>query len=447
MSFPSYSGTLLWHSDKSRIDEIHTYSIRLEKRTFITGGKARQAVFLTPLNPFGKDPEEEKRHSDYTVLQKAPCETKWKRNQDAVYWVRLKEAQDQRLESWQTKSFAIVIYFTIPGDCIDCVAARDGDRVLFERLATPRPPPKITLKRNWQSQEQQQEQQPEQPTSHTDVPSIWKQRTVQKRTKYRESGSNSLLKWVWILISVTKKSTQMHSWRTKLWKQNWQVRIQKPLKESKLVQILYSRRSGEVEDGVQPTIQPSYLRDGWCGAHWVEDIQDSMPIMPTLRFEKTILCRCEKHIRPDLDMMRRIKAASEALKAPCFRTSAINAKGYKHGPHLWQEHHYKPKDAPDGCSKNKRQKTSIWDRWQNDETYRESQLAIDWSDAWVRYLDHSAKIYISHTVPHMQKNRYNNLLYLRSVDEDKQAPPPQRVAVDLIFFDIYLWVFWAQLKI
>ena len=35
------------------------------------------------------------------------------------------------------------------------------------------------------------------------------------------------------------------------------------------------------------------------------------------------------------------------------------------------------------------------DRWQNDETHRESQLAADWSDAWVRYLDHIAQIDIS----------------------------------------------------
>ena len=32
--------------------------------------RARQAVFLTPLNPLGKDPEE-KHHFDYTVPQKA----------------------------------------------------------------------------------------------------------------------------------------------------------------------------------------------------------------------------------------------------------------------------------------------------------------------------------------------------------------------------------------
>ena len=88
----------------------------------IPGGKeeynARQAVFLTPLNPFGKDPEEEKPHPDYTIPQKAPHETRWRRNQDAVCWVRLKEAQDQGLQFWQTKSFAISTYATVPGTAL-----------------------------------------------------------------------------------------------------------------------------------------------------------------------------------------------------------------------------------------------------------------------------------------------------------------------------------------
>ena len=41
---------------------------------------------------------------------------------------------------------------TIHGDCIDRVTSQIGDRVLFERLDTPRPAPKVTLKQNWQSQ-------------------------------------------------------------------------------------------------------------------------------------------------------------------------------------------------------------------------------------------------------------------------------------------------------
>ena len=63
---------------------------------------------------------------------------------------------------------------------------------------------------------------------------------------------------------------------------------------------------------------------------------------------------------------------------------------------------------------------------QNDETCRESHLAINWSGAWVRYLDHIAKIDIFHTAPHLQRNRYNNQRYLRSVDGDEQAPSLQQ---------------------
>ena len=101
-------------------------------------------------------------------------------------------------------------------------------------------------------------------------------------------------------------------------------------------------------------------------------------------------------------MIRCIKAAFEILKAHYFRTSVVTARGYTHSPNLWQEHHHQAKDALRSTKKGERNFTSIWDRWQNNETCRESQLAIDWSNAWVRYLDHIAQIDIS------QKRRKNN---------------------------------------
>ena len=117
-------------------------------------GKDRQAVFLTPTNHFGNDREEEP-HNDYTVPQKVLFVTRWKDDQNAVYCVRLSKAQDQGLEFWQTKAFAIMTYATIPGDCIDKITSEEGNRVLFERLETPRPALKVTLKMNWHSQQQQ----------------------------------------------------------------------------------------------------------------------------------------------------------------------------------------------------------------------------------------------------------------------------------------------------
>ena len=109
--------------------------------------KARQSVLCTALDPFGKDPEEESRNFDYNVPQKQYYEAHRKRNQDAVFLIKdCSRAQDQGLRFWQTKSFAIITHTTGPGDCIDRVTSQNGNRVLFERLATPRPPPKVTLK-------------------------------------------------------------------------------------------------------------------------------------------------------------------------------------------------------------------------------------------------------------------------------------------------------------
>ena len=42
--------------------------------------KARQAVFLTHLNPCGRDPEEEKPHVDHSSSKKVPHESRWTRN-------------------------------------------------------------------------------------------------------------------------------------------------------------------------------------------------------------------------------------------------------------------------------------------------------------------------------------------------------------------------------
>ena len=178
MLFTSYSRTLGRYRSRSKFNGILSNFSTLEEvlksqRTFmwlffdrgrscdyqsvleyglIPGGKekdkARQAVFLTPTNPFRNDPEGERAHDDLTVPQKGPYITSWKPTQNAVFWVRLSEVEDLGLEFWQTKSFAIMTYATLPGDCIDRVTSDVGDRVLFEQLETHRPPRKVTLSKN-----------------------------------------------------------------------------------------------------------------------------------------------------------------------------------------------------------------------------------------------------------------------------------------------------------
>ena len=153
----------------------------------IPGGKekdkARQAVFLTPINLFGNDPEEEESHDDFKVPQKTAYVTKWKYDQDAVSWVRLSKALGLGWEFWQTKSYAIMTNATIPGDCIDRVTSQSGERVDFERLTIPRPAPKATPKKNSQSQPQQQHS-----SSLTDVLGTVKTKVVKEHWTGAQDG-------------------------------------------------------------------------------------------------------------------------------------------------------------------------------------------------------------------------------------------------------------------
>ena len=161
--------------------------------------KARQAVFFTPLNQFGNDTDEEKLHGDHTVPQKVHYQTCWKRNQDAVYWIHFIQSAG-----------SIITNATVPRDCTDRVISQNWDRVIFERVATPRPAPKVTLKSNWLTKQKQQ-QQPQQPTLEEGVKA-----GVRDDTKNAtEVEVEPFQKWTLVLISLNIKSSQMHSRITK----------------------------------------------------------------------------------------------------------------------------------------------------------------------------------------------------------------------------------------
>ena len=129
----------------------------------IAGGReskeGRQTIFFTPLNPFGDNPDEEEPSEDLSKPRKVHYHSEWKSRQDAVYRINLARAQDKGLRLWQTRSNAVIVYNSVPADCIDKMISRKGERTLFERLSTPRPAPKIVLESAWQSQQQQQQQQ------------------------------------------------------------------------------------------------------------------------------------------------------------------------------------------------------------------------------------------------------------------------------------------------
>ena len=76
--------------------------------------EGRQAVFFTPLNPFGSNPDEEEPSNDSLRPRKEHYHSKWKPHQDAVYWINLARAQGKGLQFWQTRSHAIIIHDSVP---------------------------------------------------------------------------------------------------------------------------------------------------------------------------------------------------------------------------------------------------------------------------------------------------------------------------------------------
>ena len=74
----------------------------------------------------------------------------WKKHQNTVYWVDIKLAQQKRFKFCRTRSNAIILHETLPAYCIPKVVRMETGEVKNEKVyASPRPPPKISLKHDW----------------------------------------------------------------------------------------------------------------------------------------------------------------------------------------------------------------------------------------------------------------------------------------------------------
>ena len=74
----------------------------------------------------------------------------WKKHQNTVYWVDINLALKKGLKFYQTRSNALILHETLPAYCIPKVVRMETGGVIYEKVfATPRPPPKISLKHDW----------------------------------------------------------------------------------------------------------------------------------------------------------------------------------------------------------------------------------------------------------------------------------------------------------
>ena len=132
-------------------------------------------------------------------------------------------------------------------------------------------------------------------------------------------------------------------------------------------------------------------------------------------FKRTIICSCGKLVKPDQKMIRRIKKAFEILY---FWTSMFTSRGFNHGPNSWQEHHSKATDAQRGCSTKGKSINRYGIDGRTTQVCRKSQVAVGWSDAFVRYSDTISAINESHHATQKQRSKFHHLIYLRASDDD-----------------------------
>ena len=131
---------------------IHLHSII--NSGLILGGQnlsnRQTVVFFPPVDPIDKE------HKDPdTIVLGAPrlaqyMHKAWKKHQNTVYWVDINLAQKNGLKFYQTRSNVIILHETLPAHCIPKVVRMETREITDEKVyASPRPPPKISLKNDW----------------------------------------------------------------------------------------------------------------------------------------------------------------------------------------------------------------------------------------------------------------------------------------------------------
>ena len=103
-------------------------------------------LFFAALNSMGSDPDE--KYNDLSKPRKVQYKNKLKVTQDAIYWANLCFAQNKGLQFWQTRSLAIILGDSVPGDCIEKVASTRQNKILCQKIPTPRPAPKNCIHRS-----------------------------------------------------------------------------------------------------------------------------------------------------------------------------------------------------------------------------------------------------------------------------------------------------------
>ena len=119
----------------------------------ILGGQnsnKRQTVFFLPIDPRDKEHKDPEKIDLNAPRRAQYLHNAWKKHQDAIYWVDIDLAIRKGLTFYQTRSNATILQGTLPAYCIPKVVRLKTGEVLYEKAyMSPRPPPKISLRHDW----------------------------------------------------------------------------------------------------------------------------------------------------------------------------------------------------------------------------------------------------------------------------------------------------------
>ena len=138
--------------------------------------------------------------------------------------------------------------------------------------------------------------------------------------------------------------------------------------------------------------------------------------------EGSKFCGCGVCLRPDADAINRIRARFQSLIVPYYFARVNRSRGKKHGDQQRQEDHWKAVDGKKGPRKHNNH-PSILSRWQNDEQYRTSQLAIGWTENYCHHLDYLTTIDIFHCAPYQLRSCCESTVTMKSNDPNPQSGP------------------------
>ena len=119
----------------------------------IPGGqnlKNRQTVFFLAVDPMDKNHKDPDTIDLGTPRLAQYMHKTRKKNQNTVFWVDINVALKKGLKFYQTRSNAIILHEKLPAYCIPKVVRMETGEVIYEKVyASPRHPPKISLKHDW----------------------------------------------------------------------------------------------------------------------------------------------------------------------------------------------------------------------------------------------------------------------------------------------------------